>query len=138
MYLLEYVTEQTVLLRHPNMVDTIRRFFVDAGTNSVRGFYNEDTGLGGYVFHVLDPKKSPEEDDSGRYYRLVTTCEVTTVQQGSSEAKIVRPQAIERERIKRQFAKNEWFTGPFRGRLDRVAAVNIEDAPGETESDKLV
>jgi hypothetical protein len=134
MYLLEYVTEETVLLRHPNMTLTIRRFFADAGQNSIRAFYSEETGLGGYVFYVLNPKNSTGEDDSGRYYKLVTTCEVTTVQQGSGEMKIVRPRQIDRERIERQFTRNEWFTGPFRGRLDRVAAVNIEDAPDDAES----
>jgi len=134
MYLLEFVTEQTVLLRHPNMVDTIRRFFADAGANSVRAFYSEDTGLGGYVFYVLSPN-SAGGDDCGRFFKLVTTCDATwTFQEGSGqEPKLLRPRQIDLERIKRQFGHNERFTGPFRGRLDRVAAVNIEDTPDEAE-----
>lgn len=115
------------------MADTIRQFFADAGSNSVRAFYNDNLGLGGYVFYVLNSKNSPGEEDSGQYYKLVTTCEVTIVQQGSDEERILRPRPIDRDRLERQFARNEWFTGPFRGRLDRVADVNIEDVPGEPE-----
>ena len=134
MYLLEYVTEQTVLLRHPNMADTIRRFFADAGMNSVRAFYSDDTGLGGYVFYLV-AHDLPGGEDCGRFYKLVTTCDATwRFQEGSGEEpKLIRPRPIDLDRIKRQFTNNEWFTGPFRGRLDRVAAVNVEDATGETE-----
>jgi len=129
MYLLEYVNEQTVLLRHPNMANTIRGFFADASSNGVRAFYTEETGLGGYVFYVFGPKH-PGEDDTGRYYKLVTTCDATwSFQAGSESANLKRPRQIDIERIRRQFSGNEWFTGPFRGRLDRVAAVNIEDTP---------
>jgi hypothetical protein len=130
-YLLEFVTEHTVLLRHPEMAGTIRRFFADAGSNSVRAFYADDTGLGGYVFYLLNPKNSANEEDTGRYYKLITTVEVKIVQQGSSEPKVIRPRPIDQERIERQFSHNEWFTGPFRGRLDRVAAVHIEEASSE-------
>jgi hypothetical protein len=73
-YLFEYVTEETVVLRHPNMEVTIRKFFADAGQNSVKAFYNEETGLGGYVFFDV---RTPDRPDQGRYYKLVTTCDVT-------------------------------------------------------------
>jgi hypothetical protein len=121
-------------LRHPTMADTIRRFFADASTNSVRAFYAEDTGLGGYVFYVLNPKNSANEDDCGRFYKLVTTVEVMT-EQGS---RVIRSRLVDRERIERQFSHNEWFTGPFRGRLDRVAAVHIEETSSEdSDTDNL-
>jgi hypothetical protein len=135
-YLLEYVTEQTALLRHPNMADTIRRFFADAGSNSVRAFYDDAKGFGGYVFHIMNRGDSSGEDDSGHYYKLVTTCDITlSFQEGSDDAPgLIRPDPIDRERLRRQFSNGEWFTGPFRGRLDRVAAVNIEDTHGESAS----
>jgi hypothetical protein len=38
------------------MAETIRRFFADAGTNSVIAFYNDDSGLGGYIFYVMNAK----------------------------------------------------------------------------------
>ena len=113
---------------------SLAQFFADAGKNSVRAFYDEDSGLGGYIYFVLNPKTSPDEDDSGRYYKFVTTCEVTTVQRGSGEPQLLRPRQSDRQRIERQFAKNEWFTGPFRGRLDRVVAVNIVEPPQEESS----
>jgi hypothetical protein len=114
-------------MRHPNMTHTIRRFFADAGSNSVRAFYDEVAGLGGYVFYVVNPKSSLNEDDTGRYFRFVTTCDVTIdVSEGTgAAAKILRPRPEDATRIERQFTNNEWFTGSFRGRLDRVAAVNI-------------
>lgn len=108
--LFEYVTEETVVLRHPNMEPTIRRFFADAGENSVRAFYNEDTGLGGYVFHVASGDAGPAADDIGRYHKLVTTCEVTILLgDATDEPRLIRPRRIDRERIERQFSHNEWF-----------------------------
>ena len=128
MYLLEYVTEQTVLLRHPNMEDTVRRFFADAGTNGVRAFYSDDSGLGGYIFYVMNAKDSPGEGDSGRFYKLVTTYDATwTLQEGRETPTLLRPRQIELDGIRKQFNNNEWFTGTFRGLMDRVASVNIDD-----------
>jgi hypothetical protein len=133
-YKLEYVTELTVLLRHPNMAKTIRRFFAEAGKNPVRAFYNETRGFGGYVFYVPNPKNSSREEDSGSFHKLVTTWPpLTFVKRPGEEAKQIRPSAAETERIKRQFTHNEWFSGTFRGRLDRVAPVGIEDAIGRAE-----
>ena len=124
-YLLEYVTLDTVLMRHPNTEAAIRKFFADAGTNIVRACYNDETGLGGYIFYVKsDGASSP--DDVGRYYKLVTSCDATW-EVSAEGAKIVKPREIDRNRIERQFSHNEWFTGPFRGRLDWVAAVEIVD-----------
>src|ERR1700682_1468360 len=114
----EYVTEQTVLMRHPHMADTIRRFFADAWPNTVRRFYSEGSGLGGYVFYVRS-QDSPGGDDCGRFYELVTTCITLTFQESAGEEwKLVHPCPVDLERIKRQFTHNEWFSGGFRGRLD--------------------
>jgi hypothetical protein len=125
MHFLEYVTERTVLLRHPNMTDTVRRFFAD-----------EDTGQRGYIFHVFDTKDSPNVDDTGRFYKLVTSYDTLSIQRGTDEEPtLVCPSQIELELIRRQFNNNEWISGPFRGRLDRVAAVDINDT-AETESPK--
>jgi hypothetical protein len=131
-YLLEWVTEATVLMRHPNVTATIRAFFKDAGKNSVRAFYDDESGLGGYVFHDVNPKTSSDDDDSGRWYRLVTTCDVTLqISEPSGEQNMLRPTAREKQRIERQVTHHEWFSGHFRGRLDRVANVNVMGTPEE-------
>ena len=96
-YLLEYVTLDTVLIRHPHMEATIRKFFADAGSNSVRAFYSDETGLGGYIYHVRDDVASGT-DDVGRYYKLVTSCDATW-EISPAGAKMVRPRQIDRERI---------------------------------------
>jgi hypothetical protein len=136
-FLLEYVTLQTVLMRHPNMEPTIRRFFADAGNNSVQGYYDDATGLGGYMFHVIEKAASSlDRDDEGRYFQLVTTCDVTWQASSSGAPVILRPRKDEEYRIGRQFSHNEWFTGRFRGRLDRVAAIKLEgDSLPERSSD---
>ena len=131
MFYLEYVTEQTVLWRHPEMAETIRAFFRDAGTHIPRAFYDEEAGLYGYVFSVPEPKTSSSDDDTGRYYQLVATFETVTVQQGLEAPKRILPRQRDLKRIERQFREHEWFSGGFRGRLDRVAAVEIEDAPDQ-------
>jgi hypothetical protein len=82
--------------------------------------------LYGYVFYVLNPKISAGDDDCGHYFMLVTTVEEVTVQKRSGERTTLLPRSIDKDRIARQFALNEWFTGPFRGNLDRVAAIDID------------
>jgi hypothetical protein len=103
-YLLEYVTEQTVLLRHSCIADMVRRFFADAGSNGVRAFYNDSTCMGGYVFYVHGQTASPDNDESGRYYKLVTSSWVNVaVQVGSGETRLVSPRPIDLARIERQY-----------------------------------
>jgi hypothetical protein len=133
-HLLEYVTMETALLRHPNMEAAIRKFFTDAGKNSVRAFYSDQTGLGGYVFYEITERAStPGGDEAGRYYKLVTTCEVTTQVSPSGDTKILRPTKGESEKISRQFSNHEWFTGRVQGRFDRVAAVDIAELEAPIE-----
>jgi hypothetical protein len=133
-HLLEYVTMETALLRHSNMETAVRKFFADAGTNSVRAFYDDKTGLSGFVFYeITERAAAPEKDDAGKYYKLVTMCEVTTQVSQTGETKRPRPTQDQVERMGRQFNHHEWFAGTWRGRMDRVAAVDISELEATSE-----
>jgi hypothetical protein len=106
--LLEYVNEQTVVLRHPEFESTIHRFFADAGDNAVQAFSSETQA--GYIFRVMS------SEDTGRYFQLVTF-----------DMNIGEVSEEKESRFSRQFTHGEWYTGTFRGRLGHVAAMDLAE-----------
>jgi hypothetical protein len=115
------------------MADAVRKFFADAGNNSVRAFYADSNGFHGYVFYeIRERSTTPEGDDSGQYYKLVTACDAQFLSDQAG-TEMLRPTQSEVDRLKRQFNNYAWFTGTWRGRMDRVAAIDISELEAESE-----
>jgi hypothetical protein len=101
-YLDECANEQTVLLQHPlpELATAIKKFFADAGQNSVRAFYDSTNRRHGYVFRVHT------SETGGNWYAFV--------------AFQLNPSDVDARRFERQFTHHEWFSGPFSGPPDSV------------------
>jgi len=72
-------------------------------------------------------------DDAGRYFKIVTTVEVTTQVSQTGEQERLRRTEYEAEKIGRQFSHHEWFTGPWRGRMNRIAAIDISELEADAD-----
>ncbi len=103
MRLLEFVTEETAVLRNPESEGVIRRFFADAQGSTVRVF--DDAIKSGYVF------STPENEESGDFFQLAMTS--------------IQEHEWDWARFQRQVTHGQWYTGKFAGPLHRVAHVGI-------------